>query len=95
MKLKFARVVALVALLGTIGCSPGSDQSAARPPEAAPAKPKPAAKAPARPRAPARPMAPAVGTMAPDITGPDTDGVEFKLSDYRGKVVMIDFWGNW
>jgi hypothetical protein len=36
-----------------------------------------------------------VGKEAPDIKGPDLDGKEFKLSDYRGKVVMIDFWGNW
>ena len=36
-----------------------------------------------------------IGNSAPDITGPDLDGVEFKLSDYRGKVVFLDFWGNW
>lgn len=36
-----------------------------------------------------------VGKVAPDIEGNDLDGVEFKLSDYRGKVVMIDFWGDW
>ena len=36
-----------------------------------------------------------VGKEAPDIKGPDLDGKEFKLSDYRGKVVLIDFWGNW
>jgi cytochrome oxidase Cu insertion factor (SCO1/SenC/PrrC family) len=29
---------------------------------------------------------------APDIVGTDQDGQEFKLSDYRGKVVMLDFW---
>jgi hypothetical protein len=38
---------------------------------------------------------PAVGTEAPDIIGEDLDGVAFKLSDYRGQVVMLDFWGNW
>ena len=32
---------------------------------------------------------------APDIIGHDLDGVPFKLSDYRGKVVVIDFWGDW
>ncbi len=37
----------------------------------------------------------AVGKPAPDIVGKDLDGVEFKLSDYRGKVVMLDFWGDW
>lgn len=37
----------------------------------------------------------AVGKVAPDIEGPDIDDVDFKLSDYRGKVVMLDFWGDW
>ena len=36
-----------------------------------------------------------VGTVAPDITGEDIDGKSFKLSDYRGKVVMLNFWGHW
>jgi hypothetical protein len=33
-----------------------------------------------------------VGKMAPDIEGEDQDGQRFKLSDYRGKVVLLDFW---
>jgi hypothetical protein len=32
---------------------------------------------------------------AAEIEGEDQDGVVFKLSDYRGKVVLLDFWGNW
>lgn len=36
-----------------------------------------------------------VGAEAPDIVGTDHDGQEFKLSDYRGKVVLLDFWGYW
>ena len=36
-----------------------------------------------------------VGMVAPDIEGKDLDGVAFKLSDYRGKAVVIDFWGDW
>jgi hypothetical protein len=36
-----------------------------------------------------------VGKQAPDIAGEDIDGKKFKLSDYRGKVVVLDFWGNW
>ncbi len=35
------------------------------------------------------------GNKAPDIEGEDADGRPFKLSDYRGKVVLLDFWGNW
>ncbi len=34
----------------------------------------------------------AVGKEAPDIEGEDQDGQRFKLSDYRGKVVLLDFW---
>jgi len=36
-----------------------------------------------------------VGLIAPDIEGQDLDGVSFKLSDYKGKVVFLDFWGDW
>jgi hypothetical protein len=36
-----------------------------------------------------------VGNVAPDIEGEDVDGKKFKLSDYRGKVVVLDFWGHW
>jgi hypothetical protein len=37
----------------------------------------------------------ALGRVAPEIAGEDLDGVKFRLSDYRGKVVVLDFWGNW
>jgi hypothetical protein len=36
----------------------------------------------------------AVGKEAPDIEGVDQDGIQFKLSDYRGKVVLLDFWSE-
>lgn len=36
-----------------------------------------------------------VGKVVPEIEGEDVDGVKFKISDYRGKVVMLDFWGHW
>ena len=36
-----------------------------------------------------------IGKPVPDIIGEDIDGVEFKLSDYKGKVTMISFWGFW
>jgi hypothetical protein len=34
----------------------------------------------------------AVGKIAPEIEGQDQDSNKFKLSDYRGKVVLLDFW---
>lgn len=36
-----------------------------------------------------------IGNVAPEIDGEDIDGNRFKLSDYRGKVVMLTFWGHW
>lgn len=35
-----------------------------------------------------------VGKVAPDIQGEDQDGKPLKLSDYRGKVVLLDFWSQ-
>jgi hypothetical protein len=37
----------------------------------------------------------AMGDRAPDVSGTDLEGVKFKLSDYKGKIVMLDFWGDW
>ena len=36
-----------------------------------------------------------IGMVAPDIEGVDLDGVAFKLSDYKGKILFVDFWGDW
>ena len=33
--------------------------------------------------------------QAPDFSGTTLDGKTIKLSDYRGKVVVIDFWATW
>jgi hypothetical protein len=35
------------------------------------------------------------GMVVPDIEGEDLDAQKFNLSNYRGKVVLLDFWGNW
>ncbi len=32
---------------------------------------------------------------APDFTLPQLDGQELRLSSYRGKVVLLDFWASW
>lgn len=39
------------------------------------------------------PMAP--GSMAKEIALPNPEGDTLRLSDYRGKVVLIDFWAAW
>lgn len=35
------------------------------------------------------------GKPAPDVAGEDADGAKFRLSDYRGKVIVLRFWGDW
>jgi peroxiredoxin len=37
----------------------------------------------------------AVGKVAPEIKGVDVHGKPLKLTDYRGKVVALVFWGTW
>jgi len=36
-----------------------------------------------------------VGKVAPEIAGTDLDGVPFKLSDHRGRVVVLTFAAEW
>jgi peroxiredoxin len=36
-----------------------------------------------------------VGKKAPEINGEDMNGVPFALSQFQGKVVLIDFWASW
>lgn len=36
-----------------------------------------------------------VGLPVPDLEGEDLEAATFKLSDYRGKVVLLDFWAHW
>ncbi|MCI0521402.1 MAG: TlpA family protein disulfide reductase [Chloroflexi bacterium] len=37
----------------------------------------------------------AIGQAAPDFTLSGFDGGEFKLSEMRGKVVVLNFWASW
>jgi peroxiredoxin len=36
-----------------------------------------------------------IGKTAPEIEGEDLDGRKMKLSEYRGKVVVLTFWTTW
>ncbi|NRF40682.1 AhpC/TSA family protein [Pedobacter foliorum] len=36
-----------------------------------------------------------VGTLAKDFAQPDVNGKTIRLSDYRGKYVLLDFWASW
>jgi hypothetical protein len=36
-----------------------------------------------------------IGIAAPEIRGLDTRGGPMRLSDFRGKMVVLDFWGDW
>src|SRR3989339_26607 len=38
---------------------------------------------------------PEVGQIAPEIVQKSVNGEDFKLSDLRGQVVLIDFWASW
>ena len=38
---------------------------------------------------------PKIGEQSPDIALPDVNGAVQKLSDLKGKVVLIDFWASW
>lgn len=36
-----------------------------------------------------------IGMKAPDFSGEDVENKTISLSDFKGKVVVIDFWGYW
>ncbi len=37
----------------------------------------------------------AIGKASPEIEADDVDGVPFRLTQYRGKVVVLTFWATW
>jgi len=40
-------------------------------------------------------MTPGVGQHFIDIEGSDEDGIKHKLSDFKGKYVLLEFWASW
>ncbi|MFC1903230.1 TlpA family protein disulfide reductase [Chloroflexota bacterium] len=73
-------ILVLVGTLGVAACSPSSQI----PPENA-----------KEANTHGIPTAPEVGRMAPDFTLLDMDGNEVGLSEFRGKVVLVNFWATW
>lgn len=39
--------------------------------------------------------APKTADLAPPLSGPSLDGTTKSLADYKGKVVLVDFWATW
>jgi peroxiredoxin len=46
-------------------------------------------------RSASKPKLTASGNFAPDFTVTDLDGRKFSLSDFKGKVVLLNFWATW
>jgi len=87
-----ALVLALSACQTVDAVLPATPISAPRPQTAVPAS---ASTPMARPTATGRPTGPVEGAIAPDITVTDMDGQKVKLSDFRGKRVLLNFWATW
>lgn len=56
---------------------------------------QPSAQVGARPRPTAAAAKQLVGKPAPEFAQRDLDAKEVKLSDFKGKVVVLDFWATW
>ena len=61
-------------------------------PQPAPAPTPAPAPRPAPAPPPPIPLSPAMGKLAPDFRLPSLDGKDISLSDFRGKLVVVNFW---
>ncbi|MDA7918285.1 peroxiredoxin family protein [Mariniblastus sp.] len=81
MKASGLATLLIIALVATVGCLETKEETRNS--------------TPSQPKTYTVTGGPVIGELAPEIEGVDLDGVAFKLSDYRGKVVMLDFYGDW
>lgn len=83
-------LILFVVLVGaTFGCSGGADETATE-------RPSGDAGAEQMETAPARDgVGTSEGDVPPPFTLPDLDGVDVSLSDFEGKVVVLDLWATW
>jgi thiol-disulfide isomerase/thioredoxin len=77
-------------LLLASACGPGTTATATTPPADLPANVAPSSQAEG-----GEPGLPAVGDSAPDFSYTDAGGSTHKLSDLRGRVVVLNFWATW
>lgn len=81
------------ALKAATGLSAGLEEQAF--PESAPGSPTPPTFAEAEAALLHRIRHATVGATVPELTGLRLDGTEERLADYRGRVVLLDFWATW
>ena len=71
-----------------VGLALGCDRNSGPPPAAASAEKAGGVRV-------SKGVAPQIGYTAPDFELPDINGEKHRLSDYRGRVVLLNFWATW
>jgi len=85
----------LLMLMGVMMLSGWMNRAAANPLQASDIDSAPVAEAESEPVGQTETAEEQSAAAAPDFTLTDQNGVEHTLSDYRGKVVFLNFWATW